>query len=83
MQEREKVTNKELHEEFLKMQKKNFTSNFNTTTRDSHFQSKSAKAIGPCMGHYQPKKELVMKSMPNVIFPKEHETAKVQLEKLK
>jgi hypothetical protein len=35
------------------------------------------------MGHYQPKKELVMKSMPNVIFHKEHLTAKYQQEKLK
>jgi hypothetical protein len=83
MNEREKVTTKEIYEEFLKVQKKNFTSNFNTTTRATHFQSKSVKAIGPCMGHYQPKKELVMKSMPNVIFHKEHLTAKTQKEKLK
>jgi hypothetical protein len=83
IKDNEKVTNKEVQEEFLKIQKKKLTSNFNTTTREEHFNMSKNKTNGPCMGHYQPKKELVMSSVTNVIFHKKHTTAEDQTEKLK
>ena len=76
LKEQESVTNKEVLEEFLKLQKKNFTSNFNSTSREQMFMIQRNKTNGPCMGHYQPKKEIVMNSTKNVIINKEHLTAR-------
>lgn len=65
-----KVTQEEVLEELMKVRKRDFTSNFNATSRERWFEIFSNKTHVPCMGHYTPKIESVIGAVRNVSFGK-------------
>jgi hypothetical protein len=66
-----KITEKEVQLKLLEENRKNFSSNFITTSREQHQHTFRNKTMPPDIGKYNPRMESVDKKTPGASIPKE------------
>lgn len=57
------LSDQDISIQLFKEKQKNFTSNFQSCSRDRYQQITSSKTNAPAVGHYNPRKELVLNSI--------------------
>lgn len=60
MKKKKNVTEQEINEKVFDLQKKNFTNNFKSMSREQRHQALTDRSVRPVVGQYSPKKEFTL-----------------------